>query len=396
MNYINNNINNNNNNFNMNYINNNNNYLIPMNNMINNYNNQINNNIANSVEQYSFSRYKRAAKTGLINLGDTSYLNAVLQLLGTVRNLSSYFINPNNKNYFLTKVHEIPFSFVFHRLFIHLYPYPEKIISENYNPEILLNILSKKNPIYNSKHRRNPNNLIKNILCILHTELNSKIMNTIIKTDVLDKALAIEEGSSNFKNNNCSIISNNFHWFELTTKFCYNCSNKFYQFNNYEIYEIDLKDAIKQFKYKSFNLSQYLNFQGTKQEKLFCQKCQNYQMFRINKQIFCSPLYFIFSLNRGDIDYDLLKVPFITEESIDISKSLENNNCYSKYILCGIVSYQVDNNKYVCFGKSPVDNQWYLYDDDIVSNCDINMVINYNNNYKFIPCLLLYRHKPLF
>ena len=71
---------------------------------------------------------------------------------------------------------------------------------------------------------------------------------------------------------------------------------------------------------------------------------------------------------------------------------MENKESFSKYILCGIVSYQVDNNKYICFGRSPIDNQWYLYDDDIVSDCDINEAI-YHSNYGFIPCLLLYQHK---
>ena len=389
---MNNNINNNNNNFNINYMNNNNNYINPMDSTTKIYNNLINNKNVNYVEQYSFSRYKRAAKTGLINLGDTSYLNAVLQLLGTVRNLSSYFLNPNNQNYFSTKKDEIPLSCAFHKLFVHLYPYPEKIQRENYKPEDLLVILSKKNPIYNSNHRRNPNNLLVNILCILHTELNSKIMNTIIKKDFLDKKSAIDEGIRNFTNSNNSIISNNFHWFELTTKLCYNCSNKLYQLNNYGIYEIDLKEASKKFNYKPFNLSQYLIFQNKKQEKLFCQKCQNNQTFGVSKKIYSSTHYFFFSLNRGDIDNDLLKVPFIIEEYIDLSLSLENKESFSKYILCGIVSYQVDNNKYICFGRSPIDNQWYLYDDDIVSDCDINEAI-YHSNYGFIPCLLLYQHK---
>ena len=42
-------------------------------------------------EKYSFSRYKNAIKTGLENLGDTSYLNAVLFALANIRNLSSFF-----------------------------------------------------------------------------------------------------------------------------------------------------------------------------------------------------------------------------------------------------------------------------------------------------------------
>ena len=54
-----------------------------------------------NLQPYSFARYKMAAKTGLKNLGDTSYFNSVLQMLGSVRNLSSYFLNPKNQHHFL-------------------------------------------------------------------------------------------------------------------------------------------------------------------------------------------------------------------------------------------------------------------------------------------------------
>ena len=156
--------------------------------------------------------------------------------------------------------------------------------------------------------------------------------------------------------------------------------------------EIDIKGASQYFNNKPFNLAEYLIFQGKKQEKLFCPICQGNQEFIINNKIFSSPLYFILSLNRGNEDKNLLNIYFKIEEFIDIGQYLENKKSFSRYGLTGIVSYHMNNNSYVCFGKSPVDKQWYLYNDDKVENCSIYEIINYNNGKGYIPCILTYQH----
>lgn len=88
-------------------------------------------------DNFSFFFYTKAPKTGLKNLGDTSYLNSVLQLLATSTNLSSYFIKPTNTKYFVDNLSNIPIAFCIHRTFFHFYPYPYPKKREIYSPEIL-------------------------------------------------------------------------------------------------------------------------------------------------------------------------------------------------------------------------------------------------------------------
>ena len=394
------NFNNNNNNQNNSNMNNNNNFGMPMSN-INNNNQMNNNNIGNQFSapnmqknnkgQYSFSRYTKAPKTGLKSLGETSYLNAVLQIFATNRTISSYFVNPTNKSYFETNKAQFPFTYVFHRLFTHFYPYPENDYSENYSPEVLLNVLGRYNKVYISKKSRNPTELLKFILTTLHKELNTKKTKYISTSDSTNKNQVLKEGLDDFQKSNNSIISNNFHWFELKSKFCSECKLAYYNFNNYEILDLDILGTFQQCN-SQITLFHCLNYQSEKIQNSFCQKCQKYNQSKINTSIYSSPINFIFILNRGMPDQNLLNINFILEEKIDIGKFLENQQAYNKYELSGVVSFSVNENKYVCFGKSPVDNQWYLYNDDKVANTNINEVLNNNNNMQYIPCILLYHY----
>ena len=350
-----------------------------------------NQNMNNNKEPYSFSRYKKASKTSLKNLGDTSYLNAVFQLLGTVRNLSSYFVNPKNKTSFEKNVNSAGFSYVVHRFFTHIYPYPEKQVPEKYKPEALLTYLGKLNKVYMSTKRRNPNDLITFCLNQLHRELNSCKTKHLSNPNFLDKDNVIKTRLNDYTKSNNSIIANNFHWFEIKTRYCGSCNTNFYEFKDFETLELDISEAYKQFK-QPFTLLQCLTFQSKKFQNSFCQKCGIYTQNQILSNIYSSPITFIFSLNRGNLDPNLLNINFIVEENIDISQFLENKRSYSKYSLCGIVSIsRKENNKYVCFGKSPVDKQWYLYNDEMVTDTNINYIINYNNNHEYIPCILLYQ-----
>ena len=348
-----------------------------------------------NLQPYSFARYKMAAKTGLKNLGDTSYFNSVLQMLGSVRNLSSYFLNPKNQKTFEDNVNQKEksyFSYVFHRLFLHLYPYPERY-GGIYKPEVLLQVLGKLNPVYSTKERRNPNQLIYFFLYQLHKELNSCNTSYITKTNSLDKNRVIKQKLEDFLASNNSIISNSFYWFEFKTKLCSGCNNNFYELNTFETLELDIQGAYNKFQ-NTITMPQCLLFQSQKVQNSFCQICHNYKNFNINTRIYSSPFYFIFSLNRGNPDQNLLSINFLIQDEIDISLFLEIKNSISKYELIGIVSISIKENfKYVCFGRSPVDKKWYLYNDEKVDEAILDQVIQLNNNMEYVPCILLYQYK---
>ena len=393
-------------NMNMNQ-NNNSNNLMPQTKSIleGNNNNNINSNnnqnipaksqAPNQNEPYSFSRYKAASRTTLKNLGDTSYLNSVLQLLGTSRSLSTYFINPKNTKFFVDNMNSAPLAFVLHRLFTHFYPYPEKKVPEVYEPETLLTILGSKNKIYASTNRRNPNDLILFILNYLHKEINFIKTQYITSDTYTNKQKAISEFFENYYKSNKSIISLNFIWFEIKSQRCTRCKTEFFSLRNYETLDLDLSYFYSMNYNQALTITKCLEFQRYKQQKSFCKKCQGYNMMmNITNGIISLPNYLVFSLNResSNNNINLKSVPFLVEEVIDLSNFIELNESFSRYELQGIVSISWQENKYVCFGKSPVDHKWYLYNDEKCFNGDINAVLDLNNNNKgYIPCILLYK-----
>ena len=347
----------------------------------------------NPNNEYSFSRYTKAPKTGLKNLGDTSYLNSILQILGCFRHFSSYFLKPSNGNYFIKNVKNYKLAFVIHRLFVHFYPYPEKNEPEIYNPDYVLQTINHENIIYKTKKRRNPNDLISYILNTLHNELN-EFKNNNIKNIIqnFNDIKYVPQGVKNISSSNKSMIYNQFNWYELKIIKCNECYTPIYNCNSFNIFELDILRTFNYFK-RVITIKDCLQYyRSERQQNLICEKCKRKTDHTGITTIYCSPNNFIFSLDRKDLDQNLLNIQFNIEEKINISNFVYNKACLTQYQLIGIVSYSTTENKYVSFCMSPVDSQWYMYNDENVQMIQLNQIISFHNiNRQYIPCLLAYK-----
>lgn len=91
------------------------------------------------------------------------------------------------------------------------------------------------------------------------------------------------------------------------------------------------------------------------------------------------------------MDPNLMNIRFFIEEKINLRNFIENQSAPSLYQLKGIVSIDLNNSKYVSFCMSPVDKNWYYYNDEEIQPLDLNQVLQfYNNKNSFIPCILIY------
>ena len=350
---------------------------------------------SNEPKKYSFSRYTKAPKTGLLNLGNTSYLNAVLQLLGSIRNIASFFLNPTTKDLIYSDIKKYPLSYVFQRLFLHLYPFPEHKKRQIYKPDSLLTILGALNIVYKSQNKRNPNDLINFILNTLHNELNQ--IKEDIKTlnpNAYHKKEVINYEIKNFLKNNNSIISNNLNWFEIKESKCTECNNNIYSLNTFNVFELDILETFKLKQNNAITINDCLKYyENPKKAHILCKNCGNSKILNCSK-IYSSSNIFIFSLDRGDFDNNLINIPFIIEDKIDLTFHIEGNlKIYELNAIVSITKDKEGKNIYVCFSKSPVDNNWYLYNDEKVQEVQLDkIIICHNNNHQYIPCILSYKN----
>ena len=72
---------------------------------------------------------------------------------------------------------------------------------------------------------------------------------------------------------------------------------------------------------------------------------------------------------------------------------MENKDAPSAYEIGGIVFLDKNKNKYITLCLSPMDQFWYLYEDEMVKKYDYDYFIEneYNNKNIYKPCILLYK-----
>ena len=386
-----NNLNNNNNNLNNNFNKNN----LNNNNFNNINNNQMNLNIKISKEQNDIPKQFNSmfvtsknnisnnlfpSNTAFIDLGNTSYLNSVLQLLGSFHDFIDFFMFSNNFYFFQNQ--NMKLSFLVSRLLMHLYP-EKRDKREFYSPTNHLEYFNEK------KINKNPCELFKFILKQLQDELKKLNVNDSqsYKLCGYDIKIMIDI----FKKTNNSLILKLFNFFEIKESQCSGCNKKSSDFFNFNTIEVDLIQSFNYIK-NSFNyltVNNYLDYRkAIKQENKFCNNCRNNNIFLTSKYIYELPKILVFSLNRGEMDQNLLKIPFCVEERINLKDS---TNIVKQYVLTGIVSVYMNKKKFVCCCRSPADFKWYYYEDEIFNSYGLNTIIQNHNNFNYIPCIMIYQ-----
>ena len=360
-----------------------------------------NNKINSKTNKYSFSNYK-LVMTGLKNLGNTSYLNSVLQLLGNIRSFASYFLNPENGKLFQDKLEKYPISFVTHRLCFHLYTLFIKRGREIYTPDSYMCMLGNYNWIYKDYKERDPRMVLVYILNKLHDELNKGKSedNDFIENNMKisqDRNSIINLSLQNMMKYNNSIIFNYFNWCEIKETKCMNCSNEIYDFLNFSTFELNIFDLAR---YKrnidSVKLEDCLDFYSIpKIKKKYCYSCKDYKESTTTTQIFSSPNIFIFLLNLENTtnDEELDNINFVIEKQVDLGKYIENKSAPLKYELIGMVYLDKIRNKYCTLACSPIDFNWFLYEDENVcmKSYDTFMQQKFNKSLYYKPCILVYK-----
>ena len=384
-------------------------------------------------------------KIGLKNIGATCYMNATIQCFSQIEKLTLYFLyDPYIKEVFQKYKGRDCLSSSFQELIQNLWPLDKKILkskyrgknsnNEYYIPEKFKEKISKMNELFKGAQANDSKDLVNFIVMQLHEELNKgkKLDNNqdIMQND--EMTIYNNFCQSCFQENN-SIISNLFYGINGTMYECQRCKTRKYNFQVSFFYIFPLEE-VRQYKIRQNEQQFKLNIQNlmannmmdylSAQNMLMCNNIQNqnissvtlYDCFLYNQKLdymvgenamFCSqcqktencayetyitnpPEIMIIVLNRGQgIQY---KVKCEFSEYIDIGAYVRySNNIPYKYKLIGVVTHMGEsgaNGHFVAFCRSPIDNKWYNYNDDLcflVNNVQ-NNIIDYA-----MPYILFYQ-----
>ena len=264
----------------------------------------------------------------------------------------------------------------------------------------ILDMIYKIEPNYDE----NQEFLINFIIMRLHQELNKIHPNgeKYIQSNQTNKDAAFKTFREDFLKEHQSKISDYCFGTYYTRTFCFNCKNDFYNFQPY-IYGIYSLDQVYNYKYETIQYGRNELYRNTmyniyqiniydclyfdrqlKYTMLTCKHCKFMTQCSFKNVIFLSPKVLVFIFNQN---IALCNAKFITEEKINIKYFVEQK-VHINYDLVGIVFKNFSQNRYAAFCKSPIDKQWYFYNDAQVQKAISFQQIIMNNG---IPYMLFYQ-----
>ena len=362
------------------------------NNVINN--NNANNNIPlNNTYEYSNTQIEKInpCRLGLDNIGATCYMNATLQCLCNVIQLQKFFMNNTrfNSHAKLSKA----FSIVMQNL------YDTKKNKKSYSPNNFKEIISKMNPLFQGIAANDSKDLILFIFEKIHEELN--ICNNYNNSEQ-NLPYELQIFRRNYYSNNSSIIEKTFYYEIQTINQCSTCKNQVinYSIQNLVIFPLEkirlncIKKYPNGFSYvtlqECFEQISYPEFMQGMNE-IYCNKCCNTSTSLNQTFMNTCPEIMTIILNRGKgNEYD---VEFDFPLRIDINNYVNFKNNGTIYDLIGVLVHIGDSSMsghFFAFCKSNIDNNWYLYNDSIVSKCTDNYEYEIKN--KGLPYVLFYQN----
>jgi ubiquitin C-terminal hydrolase len=254
------------------------------------------------------------------------------------------------------------------------------------------------NPLFKGIQANDTKDLILFILETIHNELN-EINNSINGNNnfanPLDYNSVFVNFSIFFRKNYNSIISNLFYGMNNSMMTCCTCQRTIHNVQCFNILIFPLEEVRK---YKGYNqnivsLNDCFDY-NEKQEYMFgenqisCNYCNRMSNSLNQTKIIISPNVLIINLNRGrGLMYDI-KLYF--SEYIDIKKYIFYSASPHYYELVGVVSHLGSSDMsghFIAFCKNSENCKWYKFNDAIVTESNIQEVLNFG-----VPYVLFYNY----
>ena len=313
-------------------------------------------------------------------------------------------------------------------------------------PEKFKEKISLMNPLFQGVQANDTKDLVNFIIMTLHEELNKKNKyqhkNNYFNVNLnqYDQKIVWNNFVNAFIAENKSIISDLFYGVTHTVTICLGCNTCKHNFESYFFLNFPLEEVRRykmqilidqnmmitnqvqnnmnnnwinnnsnQIFQQNLNKIQFLQnnqvniydcFEyNQKEEKfigdnsMYCNKCNMQTPSVYTTYLYSAPLTLILVLNRGKGIQFKVKMGFYLELDLSNFIQAKSNNEIIKYDLIGVVTHMGESGAgghFIATCKSPIDGQWYQYNDDSVYKInDFNSeILNYA-----MPYILFYQKR---
>ena len=342
---------------------------------------------------------------GLNNIGATCYMNATLQCLSNSKKLTEYFLEQFKKDTNKIMTNE------YYEVLKNLWNVESK--EKAYSPNSFKEVLSKENPLFAGVAANDSKDLINFLLERFHQELNiintnnnlNNNNNNFNQPDQTNEIAMLGEFLQEYVQKFNSPISDLFYGILETKSQCQGCNIIKYNFQVYSFLEFPLQQ-VNQFYfnngkrplltndgknpdvdlYECFEYNRKIDLM-TGENQMYCNICNKLCNAYYSTILYSGPNYLIINLNRGKGAIYECKVNFPNQLNIFNYVSFKNGiTVYELYaVICHLGPSSMSGH-FVAYCKNRIDNQWYLYNDGIVTKC--SRQFQYNDG---MPYILFYR-----
>ena len=363
------------------------------------------NNLTQKEKEYQILQKKYdeivPVTVGLNNIGATCYMNATLQSLSNVKELSNYFMNkfkPIDPKKRLSNEYYIVVKNL----------WDIKNNGKAFSPESFKNTLSQMNPLFAGIAANDSKDLINFLLETFHSELNEptgKMNNYIITpNDQLNEQRMLGIFLNEMKSTYNSPISTLFYGVLETQSKCTNCNRIKYNFQIYSFIEFPLEQVYNYCLrknpgnnyitqgiptvdlYTCFEQYQLLS-PMTGDNQIFCNECgRAYDAF-YGTLIYSLPHYLIINLNRGKNAVFQCNVKF--PELLKLHNFVKYQEGKTVFQLVSVICHYGPSSMgghFIAYCRHHKDNCWYNYNDSIVTKCT-----NHKPYLTGMPYILFYK-----